>query len=156
MSQPIASAAATVTIVSNDNHAFTVPEAVARAFPILSDILDDAGLADPVPLHNVSGAVLAKVIEFCTFRLANTLEDEAKTKAFNAEFFDVDIVNLCALIVAAHYLIAKDLLDSTSAAIAARMYGKNVEEIRNLFGIDSDYTPEEERAVMIARGYIDA
>lgn len=48
---------------------------------------------------------------------------------------------------AANYLNIKGLLDLTCRTVANMMQGKSPEEIRALFNIVNDYTPEEEAEV---------
>ena len=54
---------------------------------------------------------------------------------------------LCHLIVAANYLNIAPLVDLTCKALADMMKGKTTEEIRAFFGIQNDFTPEEEAEV---------
>jgi len=53
-------------------------------------------------------------------------------------------VKLCQ---AANYLDIKDLLDLTCKYVADTMKGKSPEEIRAIFHIVNDYTPEEEQEI---------
>jgi len=46
--------------------------------------------------------------------------------------------------LAANYLDIKGLLDLSCAKIASLMKGKTAEEIRKVFNIPNDFTPEEE------------
>lgn len=48
---------------------------------------------------------------------------------------------------AANYLNIKGLLDLGCHIVADMMRDKSVEEIREIFNIKNDYTPEEEAAV---------
>ncbi|TYI42710.1 hypothetical protein ES332_A01G117800v1 [Gossypium tomentosum] len=48
------------------------------------------------------------------------------------------------MIMAANYLDAKDLLEMLTQAVADRIKNKSVEYVRKVFGIENDYTPEEE------------
>eukprot|EP00008_Paramoeba_atlantica_P004964 CAMPEP_0201477350 /NCGR_PEP_ID=MMETSP0151_2-20130828/2383_1 /ASSEMBLY_ACC=CAM_ASM_000257 /TAXON_ID=200890 /ORGANISM="Paramoeba atlantica, Strain 621/1 / CCAP 1560/9" /LENGTH=199 /DNA_ID=CAMNT_0047858031 /DNA_START=56 /DNA_END=655 /DNA_ORIENTATION=- len=54
---------------------------------------------------------------------------------------------LLAVLSAANYLHIQDLIDLTSASVASMIRGKSVEEIRTLFGIKNDFTPEEEARI---------
>ena len=54
---------------------------------------------------------------------------------------------LLELILAANYLDAKDLLHMTCTAVADALAGKTPEEIRKLYNIVNDFTPEEEEQI---------
>lgn len=51
------------------------------------------------------------------------------------------------LLQAANYLNIKGLLDLTCQTVADMIKGKTPEEVRKLFNIKNDYTPEEEEEV---------
>lgn len=51
------------------------------------------------------------------------------------------------LIQAANYMDIKPLLELTCAKVASMMKGKTAEEIRELFNIENDFTPEEKEAI---------
>lgn len=44
-------------------------------------------------------------------------------------------------------MVVEDLLDSCCQKIASMIRGKSVEEIRKLFNIENDFTPEEEAEI---------
>lgn len=49
--------------------------------------------------------------------------------------------------MAANYLNIKSLLDLTCAKVASMIKGKSPEQIREMFGIENDFTPEEEEKI---------
>ena len=52
--------------------------------------------------------------------------------------------SLLDVIEAANYLNIEDLLNLTCKTVGNMMSGKSPEQIREIFGIENDYTPEEE------------
>ena len=59
----------------------------------------------------------------------------------------VDGYSNCSNFQAANYLDIKGLLDLTCQTVANMMKGKSVEEIRKIFNIKNDFTPEEEEEI---------
>eukprot|EP00349_Pseudokeronopsis_sp_Brazil_P001116 CAMPEP_0202963124 /NCGR_PEP_ID=MMETSP1396-20130829/7122_1 /ASSEMBLY_ACC=CAM_ASM_000872 /TAXON_ID= /ORGANISM="Pseudokeronopsis sp., Strain Brazil" /LENGTH=93 /DNA_ID=CAMNT_0049684091 /DNA_START=272 /DNA_END=550 /DNA_ORIENTATION=+ len=52
------------------------------------------------------------------------------------------------LISAANYLDIKNLVELGCAKVGAMMKGKGIKELRKMFGIVNDFTPEEERTIL--------
>ncbi|KAE8671043.1 Nuclear transcription factor Y subunit C-2 isoform 1 [Hibiscus syriacus] len=140
------------TLISGDNHEFEVDEAVAMDFGTIKTFFDenpDASM-EPIPLPNVSSKYLSTIIDYCKFHLALRARDHSsaaddETKAYHEELVKpLDNESMMELALAAHYLDVKDMVDVISQGIADRIKNKSVEYARELFGIENDYTPEEE------------
>jgi len=143
-----------VKLTSSDGQTFEVDEEVANESQTVKNMIEDTGTEEVVPLPNVPGKILAKVIEYCKFHVeANKKIDDkpAKTeddiKTWDTEFVRVDQGTLFDLILAANYLNIKGLLDLTCQTVANMIKGKTPEEIRKTFNIKNDFTPEEEEEV---------
>lgn len=133
---------------------FEVDDTVAFESQTIKNMIEDTGSDAPIPLPNVSGKILAKVIEFCKFHVGakqpaddKCSPSEDDIKSFDAEFVKVDQQTLFDLILAANYLNIKNLLDLTCQTVADMIKGKTPEEIRKTFNIKNDFTPEEEEEV---------
>ena len=50
--------------------------------------------------------------------------------------------------MAANYLEIKSLLELSTAKVASIIKNKTVQEIRDFFNIENDFTPEEEMQIM--------
>lgn len=145
-----------VTLISSDGENFKTIVRVANMSETIRNLLEDTGVDAPVPLPNVTGKILAKVIEFCTYHTEHPIpaaedgKDEKRTDdiiPWDQEFCKVDQATLFELILAANYLDIKPLLDLTCKTVANMIKGKTPEEIRKTFNIKNDFTPEEEEQV---------
>ncbi|CAN0914029.1 SKP1-like protein 4, partial [Linum grandiflorum] len=162
------SAAKKYTLKSSDGETFEVSEAVATKSNMLKNMIDDLVDCsnDPIPLANVTGQVIAKVIEYCN----KHVEEEAKEDGSGGYVFTLsegessnksltewdgsfvkelrqDQDMLFDVILAANYMDIKGLFDLTCKEVAEMMKGKDVEEIRKIFHIKNDYTKEEEEEI---------
>ncbi|CAJ0567020.1 unnamed protein product, partial [Mesorhabditis spiculigera] len=73
--------------------------------------------------------------------------DEGMKKWENAYMDALTSEQLFDVITAANYLDIKCLLDKSAETIAAMIKGKNPEEIREIWQLTNDFTPEEEEAM---------
>jgi len=148
-------AAGTVKLQSIDEQEFEVPIDVAKMSETVKHMIEDIG-GDQIPLPNVTGKILQKVIDYCKFHLEHPTppseekKDEKRTDdiiPWDQTFCNVDQATLFELILAANYLDIKPLLDLTCKTVANMIKGKTPEEIRKTFNIKNDFTPEEEEQV---------
>ncbi|XP_010514085.1 PREDICTED: SKP1-like protein 14 [Camelina sativa] len=140
-----------VVLTSSDGVTFEIEEAVARKLQIIGHMIDDDCADKAIPLANVTGKILALVIEYCKKHVDDkdsTKEEEAKAeelKTWDVEFMkNIDIETTFSIILAANYLNVKDLLDLTCQSVADHIKDMSPEEIRTIFNIECDFTPEEE------------
>ena len=147
-----------VKLVSSDDQEFEVEKKVAEMSVTIKNMLEDmAEMADqPIPLPNVTGKILEKVITYCKYHdehptaVSEDKKDDKRTDdiiPWDQEFCKVDQATLFELILAANYLDIKPLLDLTCKTVANMIKGKTPEEIRKTFNIKNDFTPEEEEQV---------
>ncbi|KAK6041156.1 Skp1 family, dimerization domain protein [Cooperia oncophora] len=73
--------------------------------------------------------------------------DIKKLEEWSEDFFNVDYPMLFEIIMAANYLDIPKLLDDGCKKIAHMMKGKTPEEIRTMFNITNDFSPEEEEEI---------
>jgi len=150
-----------VLLVTSDNEQFVVDKEVAERSVLIKNMLEDVGESDqPIPLPNVSAGVLKKVLEYCEHHRGEPLpaadadqnqEDSRKRTTdiseWDQKFITVDQEMLFEIILAANYLDIKPLLDVGCKTVANMIKGKTPEEIRKLFNIVNDFTPEEEAQI---------
>ncbi|KAH0456897.1 hypothetical protein IEQ34_014804 [Dendrobium chrysotoxum] len=147
-----------ITLKSSDGEEFMVEEAVARESKTLLHMIEDGCANDVIPVPNVNSKILVKVIEYCTkheeyvSKLCEgwPIDQHIRTfrlKEWDADFVNVDPVTLFDLILAANYLYIQGLLNFTCQIVADMIRGKTPEEIRRMFNIKDDFTPEEEEEI---------
>ncbi|KAG7545088.1 SKP1-like dimerization domain superfamily [Arabidopsis suecica] len=138
-----------IVLMSSDGQSFEVEEAIAVQSQTIAHMVEDDCAANGIPLANVTSKTLVKVIEYCKKHHvdeANPISEDELNK-WDTEFLEIDQSTIFDLILAANYLNIKNLLDLTCQTIADMIKGKNPEEIRTLFNIKNDFTPEEEEEV---------
>ncbi|CEH17781.1 s-phase kinase-associated protein 1a-like protein [Ceraceosorus bombacis] len=147
-----------VTLTTSDNEQFTVEKDVAERSALIKNMMEDIEGDDmPIPLVNVSANVLKKVLEYCSHHRgdpppSDDANEESRKRTtdiseWDAKFIQVDQEMLFEIILAANYLDIKPLLDVGCKTVANMIKGKTPEEIRKLFNIQNDFTPEEEAQI---------
>ncbi|PIA43012.1 hypothetical protein AQUCO_02000456v1 [Aquilegia coerulea] len=138
-----------VTLRSSDGESFDVEETVITQSQTIKHMIEDECADNGIPLPNVTSKILALVIVYCKKHAEgegqSTEVEELKT--WDADFVKVDQATLFELILAANYLNIKSLLDLTCQTVADMIKGETPEEIRKIFNIKNDFTPEEEEEV---------
>jgi len=157
-----------VVLQSNDNPKpieFKVSREAARMSGLIKDMLEDQEGEAVIPVPNVSGRTLKYVLEYVEHHYNNRaepIEKPLKTKIddviceWDKNYLFTDLVKnhdekqhetLIDVIMAANFLNIKDLLDLTCACVASMIKGKSPDQIRALFNIENDFTPEEEEKI---------
>lgn len=146
-----------VVLLSPEGERFTVPRRVAAMSDLIKTMIEDSNGMEEIPVMDVKGSVLSKVIDFCKHHVDNKLPEIEKplrsanlediVPAWDAAFVNVEQEVLFEIILAADFLDIKSLLDLACAKVASMIKGKAPEEIRRTFNIKNDFTPEEEAQV---------
>ncbi|TKA74302.1 E3 ubiquitin ligase complex SCF subunit sconC [Friedmanniomyces simplex] len=148
-----------VKLVSSDNVEILTERKIAERSMLIKNMIEDLGAPgeEPIPIMNVSEAVLRKVLEWCTQHKndpAPTQDDDADSRKkttdieeWDQKFMQVDQEMLFEIILAANYMDIKALLDVGCKTVANMIKGKSPEEIRKTFNIQNDFTPEEEEQI---------
>ncbi|GMJ05634.1 ARABIDOPSIS SKP1 HOMOLOGUE 1, UFO INTERACTING PROTEIN 1, S phase kinase-associated protein 1 [Hibiscus trionum] len=141
----MASKSKNVILKSSDGETFVVEERVAHQSQMIKNMIEDDCANEVIPLPNVTGEILSKILDYCKMHVNGDAVD--KLKAWDADFLDVDQTTLYDLIMASNFLNIKGLLDLTCQKVADMIKGKSPEEIRTTFKIKNDFTPEEYEAI---------
>ncbi|KAJ4975995.1 hypothetical protein NE237_001101 [Protea cynaroides] len=148
-----------VLLRSSDGESFEIDEIVAYASETIKNIVDDGCSDGVIPIPNVCSKILTKVIEYCKKHVedvekGNEYDDEEskrekieELKKWEASYMDIDQQVLYHLMIAANYLEIKGLLDLTVEKAANMIRGKTPDQIREIFNIKNDFTPEEEEEI---------
>ncbi|CCW68372.1 unnamed protein product [Phytomonas sp. Hart1] len=156
-------------VLQSNNHPpveFRVTRESAKMSGLLKDMLDDQEGGDAIiPIPNVSGRTLRLVLDYMDYHCNNRagpIEKPLKTKIddiiceWDYNYLYKKLLKdgdehqheaLIDVIMAANFLNVKDLLDLTCAFVANMIRGKSAEQIRELFNIENDFTPEEEAKI---------
>ena len=143
-----------ITLISSDGQKVSIDEKSCGKSNLLKGLIQDYTEDTDIPMPDIKGDVLKKVVEYLThyketepkeipkpLPSANLLDvtDEWDVTYINSADLDTnfDIIN------AANYMDIKPLLDLSCAKIASLMKGKTAEEIRTMFNIECDLTEEE-------------
>lgn len=146
--------------VSKEGESFTLPISVAKMSKLVETTIDDENEDEiqEIPLPNVKSSILSRVIEYCTYYqnvepmtpITTPLKSpkiEEVVQQWYADFVKVDQAVLFELVTSANFMDIKPLLDLTCFAVAVLIKGKSADEIRTIFNISSDYSPDEEAHV---------
>lgn len=149
-----------VKLVSHDGQEVETTVGAAKMCETLRNLIEDAGTGAPIPLPNVSGKMLTKVVEYCVYHHEHPTPAAAEGGTKDQERTD-DILpwdlaytetmpqsELFDLILAANYLDIRALLDLTCKVVANMIKGKTPAEIRAIFNVTEDFTPEEREQVI--------
>mmetsp|Transcript_44220 Transcript_44220/g.127794 ORF Transcript_44220/g.127794 Transcript_44220/m.127794 type:complete len:167 (-) Transcript_44220:227-727(-) len=160
--------AAIVKLVSKEGEVYDVPLEVAKMSTLVATTIDDDDDDDEVreiPLPNVKDAVLSKVIEYCTHyneepmtAIQTPLKSskiEDLVQPWYADFVKVEQALLFELVTAANFMDIKPLLDLTCLAVSVLIKGKPASELRAIFNISNEFTPEEEAQVREENKWVD-
>ncbi|WOK98689.1 hypothetical protein Cni_G07401 [Canna indica] len=138
-----------VTIRCSDGVEFVVDAAVCSLSQTISYIIEDCGHQETisVPLPHVDSLTFGKVLTYMTKHASKAPINENNLKAWDAEYMEIDRDTLYNLLLASNYMEIKDLVHLCAAKVADMIRGKQPEEIREIFNIKNDFTPEEEEEV---------
>ena len=141
-------------------------EDIKNASTLVKGLMEDNGYPDieddaVIEVTNVSKPIMEKCMSFYAKMRedgkdelqieqplpSNKLEDHVEEWYFNYITTDIDQAILFDIVLAANHMDMKALLKLGSAKIAALIKGKSIEEIRQFFQMDNDFTPEEEERI---------
>ena len=143
-----------LTLVTCDGEEIELEFKVAKWCKLLQRIADDGDLEEKIPLKDVKKVTFTKVVEFCNHLCendppvihkplrSNNLAD--LTTEFYAGFVNgLGEEELFEVVLASNYLECQHLLELSSAKVATLIQHMDVDQVREFFAIENDFTPEE-------------
>lgn len=138
-----------IKLMSADGVEFSVPYDSIKLSTTVKNLVEDINGEDNViPIPNVTGEILSKVIDFCNHRANNPesrpfdyvkTKDELKiTYSWDVDFCKCELSTIFSIVNAANFLDVAPLLNLMFTYLALMIKGKSVEEIRTIFNIKAD------------------
>lgn len=148
--------------ITDDNnetsHKMTTIKVAKQSEIIKGAIEDTHTIEEPIPLGNIKSHNMDSILEYLHKHAeAKEIDDEGKQKyteddlkSFEDEFWkelEKDVDRMIEVIFAANYLNLENLTTNGCNRIAEIIKGKTPQELRDTFGIENDFTPEEEAEI---------
>lgn len=155
----------TITLISSNGDRFDATQYACFHCKTIAYFIDEDPNVEEIPLPMVDAHRISRILQFFEKRLQivreikcdpsltdeHTLDsDESNRLRVRSSllFSDESTTDLLESIVAANYLNCEVLLDVLSGVIASRISGKSRDEMREILGIENDFTAEEEARVL--------
>ena len=155
----------TITLISSDSQTFVISKKAAMRVELIKDSIDDNQNNVDFPVPTIKGEVLKKVVEYLEHyenQEPPKIECPLPNRDFkdivgewNYNYIDDSFDRIISLIQAANYQNINSLLQLGSAKVASSIIGKTTEEIKELFGITTDFTPEEQQDIIKENKYFE-
>ena len=148
-----------VIMISSDGQKFEISVKAAMRSQIMKEsIMGNNQEEIEFNANNIEGDILKKIVEYLEHyeneepkeieRPLPSLNFKECVDEWDYNFIDVDINTIFKIINASNYLNIPPLLELSSAKMASIIKGKTTEEVRQLFGIQNEFTPEEEQQII--------
>ena len=147
-----------ITLISSDGEKVVISSKAVQRSVLVKGIIEDYPDDAEVPLNNVKSNILKKIKEYLDHYENQEIKEIERplpsqnfqecVNEWDFKYIDVDIDLIFDLILGANYMDIKPLLELASSKVASIIKGKTTEEIRKTFGIQNDFTPEEEQQIL--------
>ena len=119
---------------------------------------------EEIQLPTISSQTLVRIIDFCRhhhLHLMNKIKKPLRSADladlvddWYVDFADLEMDQIIQVTLAANFLGIKPLVDLMCARVALDIQQKPVKEIRQLFDIVNDFTPEEEARLQLENAQV--
>ncbi|KAH0773459.1 hypothetical protein KY290_010596 [Solanum tuberosum] len=133
-----------ITLKTSDGEEFKLDEAIAIKSEVIKNIVQDGDCtSNAIPLFNVDGKPMTTVVKYWK-KHSEECVTEDQLKNFDQDFLKMSHSELLGVVLATRYLDDKQLKKVIIQEFVDRITRRILEEIREVYGIVNDYTPEEE------------
>lgn len=141
-----------VVLLSNDGQEIPVTHAsMIDECTTLSNLVEDIDEAgDLIPVPNIDGATLQTIVDFFDARSRVDAKESFETSYLME---NIPSPEMFGLLRAANFLASDVLMDALARALARTISGKSREEIRQICGLENDFTPEEEAEIELENAW---
>ena len=148
-----------VIMISSDGQKFEISaKAAMRSQIVKESIIGNNQEEIEFKVNNIKGDILKKVVEYLEHyeneepkeieRPLPSLNFQECVDEWDYNFIDLDLGTIFEIILASNYLDIPPLIELASAKTASTIKGKTTEEVRKLYGIQNDFTDEEEQQII--------
>ena len=147
----------TLVLLSNDGIKENISRKAAIRSKLIKMLLKINSDSTEIPL-NVKGFILKKIKEYLEHyenfepkeieRPLPTANFKECVDEWDYNYTDIDFSLIFELIQASNYMGIKSLLELGSAKVSSYIKSKSSEELRQIFNIRNDFTPEEEQQIL--------
>ena len=144
-----------VKLVTEDGVDYELEYKLVKHCKLVERIADDGEIDEKIPLKDVKKVTFDKIVQFCQHLVegndppvihkplrSNKLAD--LTTEFYAGFVDgLGEEELFEVVLASNYLECQHLLELSSAKVATLIQHMDVDQVREFFAIENDFTPIE-------------
>jgi S-phase kinase-associated protein 1 len=140
-----------ITLLKDESE-FDVPDTLIGMMPTIKEAIEDTE-SNSIPVDHIDSKIFGLILEYITYHTEHPNEDNAEEPSPGKKYREWDTkfiqgpesgVRLLDLVNAANYLAVTRLVYLGCWEAARRIKGKSVEEMREFFGVTSDFTKEEE------------
>ena len=161
-----------ITLKSKDSKEFKVnSKFLIKYSGLIKTIIDnddyeDEKINESIPLANVNGKCLEKIIQFLKNYTDDPFEkiekplksdklEEIINKKWCIDFLkQLNQPDLFEMTLAANYMDISPLLDLTCAYVASMIKGKTPEEIKKTFDIEEEFTDDDKEHMGLKKRYV--
>ena len=147
----------TLLLISTDGIKESISQKAAIRSNYIKMVLDVNPDSIEIPLK-IKGSMLKKIKEYLEhYENIEPIEIEKPLPSPNLKecvtewdynYIDIDLEEVFQLMLDSNYMGIKSLLELSSAKVAGIIKGKTSEEIKQIFNVQNDFTPEEEQQIL--------